>query len=93
MTEKTFIKQTASLTPDDILNAHNAGLEACRVFGESIDAKTIDLRLWAAAAIYNSCVNISVPESIEKSFQEKLKFMAGIEKVGVINERTFPNEA
>ena len=78
MSEKTLKEETASLTPDDIVNAHDAGLNACRVFGETIDAKTVDLRLWAAAAIYNSCVNVSVPESIEKSFQEKLQFMASL---------------
>ena len=43
--------------------------------GDVVDAKTIDLRLWAAAALINSARTVSVETVVRRSLEEKLKFM------------------
>lgn len=72
--------ETALLTPEEIAAAIEGALTYARGFGEDVDAKTVDLRLWAAAALIDSTLSVSLEDQIRRSLEQKLAFMKGTTK-------------
>lgn len=71
-----MINQSATIAAEEILAAHVGALSYCRqAFGGQVDARSIDLRLWTAAAIIKSCKDISRPDEIMRSLETKLEFL------------------
>lgn len=65
--------ESAELSIDEIVAAADGALAHAREhFGEKIDAKSLDLRLWAAAALIDSALKVSVKPAIMRSLDEKL---------------------
>jgi hypothetical protein len=68
--------ETADLTVDEIMAAVESAKALARErFGEHIDAKSLDLRLWAAAALIDSACAVSIRSRIMRSLGEKLAFI------------------
>lgn len=72
-----FRMETAALTTDEIVAAIEGALSHAREnLGGIVDARSVDLRLWAAAALINSAITVSTPAAITGSFNEKLAALA-----------------
>lgn len=68
----------AELTTGEITDVVEEVLEWVRdKCGGRIDAKSVDLRLWAAAALINSVFAISIEEHVRASVDLKLSILAG----------------
>lgn len=71
-----FSIQHGELTTDQIADVVERALEHVREScGERITAASVDLRLWAAAAIINSVFKVSLEKRIRHSLEQKLKIL------------------
>lgn len=71
--------ETAELTAEEIGAAADSVLELARQrFGEQIGAKSVDLRLWAAAALIDSAFRVSTKQGVMRSLEQKLAFMRSL---------------
>lgn len=78
-----FKIDSAEISLDDIMTATMGAIEYARAnYGEEIDARSIDLRLWAAAALINSAIQVSVKPAILRSLNEKLEMYARANRIG-----------
>lgn len=74
--------ESAELSVEEIMAATEGALAHARErYGEQVDAKTIDLRLWAAAALIDSALRASVKPAIMRSLEEKLATMRASRRV------------
>lgn len=74
--EKKYIRETAELTAAEITFATEGVLKIARnLCGQRINAKSIDLRLWCAAALVHSTIDNSIESEIRASFEHKLSIM------------------
>ena len=51
-------------------------LFARETVGESVNAKTLDLRLWMAAMLIHTAFGVSIEAEIRESVEQKLKFLS-----------------
>lgn len=71
--------ESAELSPDEIGATVEAVLLWAREHcGKEIGARSVDLRLWAAAALIDSTLRVSVKAGITRSLEQKLDFLRAL---------------